>query len=190
MKAEVVDMCKFYVMKEASRVATSCKVRVTYDPNKALMVCDDIIAANKYFEFCVSKRSGRYALFADSVTIPCRLAGLSAKINKGKVMSGNSGFQMIRDTSLYRNQQSGKYEIQEVASRWLISENGEEKVMPINMFDFYKDMTLPCKRGYRVEGQIMTHCTPHGVEKKLYKLHYGIHGVMRPFEECYTVDPV
>lgn len=183
-------MCKFYVIKEASRVATNGEVRVTYDPTKALMVCDDIVAANKYFEFCVSKRSGRYVLFADSVTTPCRLAELSAKLNKGKVMSGNSGFQMVRDTSLYKNQQSGKYEIHEVSSRWLVSENNEEKIMPINMFDFYSNMTLPCKRGYRIEGMIMTHCGPHGVEKRIHKLRHGIQGIMRPFEMLYRVDPV
>lgn len=183
-------MCNYYVMKEMSRIATNGEVRVTYDPTHALMVCDDIIAANKYFEFCVSKRSGRFVLFADSVTNPCRLAGLSARLNKGKVMLGNSGFQAIRTTSIYRNQQSGKYEIIECAARWLVTEGGDEKVVKMNMFDFYKNMSLPCKVDYRVEGEIMTHYGPHGMEKKIYKLRSGIKGVMRPFEICHRVDPV
>ena len=182
---------KFYVMKEMSRVAVNGEVKVTYDPRRALMVCDDIVAANKYFEFCVSKRPGRYALFADSTTSPCRLSRLQLLMT-GVIDIGNSGFEEVRSCSLYKNQQSGRYEIVEHAARWLVSENNrDEKVVKMNLFDYYKSLSLPCSLGYRIEGMIIDHHDyRHGYEKKIYKIRHGIKGVMLPFEQCFKVDPV
>lgn len=179
----------YYVMKEEARRMENGKMYTRFNPCNAMMVCDDFVAANKYFEYCVSKKNGRFILMAESITKPAdSRAKVAAMFDKrGVINSALSGLEELRSCSLMKDQQSGKYHIEEITEDWMVVEGHHTNILSINNVAVYGGNGL-MKSHSRIISKVVTTISANGEEgRELWRIKNKRKVAMQPFEICYNV---
>lgn len=118
-------------MKEEKRVVVGNEEKRAYDPRKALMVTEDLVAAEKFFRFCVKQRNQKVILVAENLFDPAKNQLLRYLLKEDN--EGSSGFIELISTDTV----NGKEEIRPHFSDFMIKHDGKTEIISMKIIDAY-----------------------------------------------------
>lgn len=155
---------KYYVLREEQRVVRGNEETVTYDPRHALMVCDDLVAAEKYFRYCVNKKNIRCILTAESLFSPASnqtLRSIFLQTNEG-----SSGFVTLASTIRHPNVVD-KLEVTDHVGKYMLENcKGDNAVVRMTGIELYTQYENFCGS---IVGEIVKHISSNGSRKKVLR---------------------
>ena len=158
----------YYVLREERRVVEGCTETGTYDPRNAMMKCDDLVAAEKYFRFCVNQKNIRCILAAESLFDPAVNPTLRDIFRQNN--SGGSGFEVLA-TSINHPNVVGKLVVSEQKSHYMVENASNEdqiqiaKMSKIDLYTIYEN----CRSCLKIVAEVKASYRADGTRRKVTK---------------------